>query len=138
MRSAEVDAERAGVEERLCASRDRLLGGRGPGASEAEIAAHTRRRLTIAGTSVTRRLELQARQTSRARGDAAGIVDAIELSRQELAVTAGELARRGRRLLAVGGRNLMTIAGAVLLVRTLARRRRRLSAVRRDGSPSWR
>ena len=60
------------VEERLQLARARLLGGRGPGASRAEVVAHTRDRASIAGIPVVERLELTARQTSRAREDASG------------------------------------------------------------------
>lgn len=55
--------------EGLRRARAELMGGRGPGADEEEIAAHTRNRVVVAGMSATRRLELAARDTARARGD---------------------------------------------------------------------
>lgn len=50
-------------------ARANLMKGRGPGADDQEIAAHTRNRVVVAGMSATRRLELAARDTVRARGD---------------------------------------------------------------------
>lgn len=70
-----------------------LLSGRGPGASDAEVAAHTRNRVMIAGETATRRLEMAARQTARARLDAATIADTIQLSRAELAHTVDQVER---------------------------------------------
>lgn len=117
-------------------ARVRLMGGRGPGASPSEVAAHTRNRVVIAGVSTTRRLELAARQTRRARCDPGGIVDAIELERVELAVAARRLAALATpvALLGVAGRRIMTacgqhpglLGGALLLA--VACRRRRASA----------
>lgn len=82
------------VSANLRRARADLLRGRGPGASDAEIAAHTRNRVMIAGETATRRLEMDARQTARARLDAATIADTIQLSRAELAHTVDQVARR--------------------------------------------
>ena len=59
-------------------ARAELMQGRGPGADEEEIAAHTRNRVVVAGMSATRRLELAARDTARARGDASQMTDAVQ------------------------------------------------------------
>ena len=90
------DGRSARIRADLLQARDNLLRGRGPGASEAEVAAHTRNRVDIAGISATRRLELAARQTALARGDADAITDAIQLGRAELADTVTQLTARLR------------------------------------------
>jgi hypothetical protein len=125
----------AAVEAALRHARTRLLTGRGPGASPIEVAAHTRNRAAIAGVPTTRRLELAARQTSRAREDAGGIVDAIELGRGELSVAARRLVVRttpgalldaaGRRILTGCGHYPRLVGGGLLLVIAIGRRRRR-------------
>lgn len=48
--------------------RSELMGGRGPGADPTETAAYQRNRVVVGGMSTTRRLELAARDTVRARG----------------------------------------------------------------------
>lgn len=85
-----------------------LLGGRGPGAGDDEIAAHTRNRVVIAGMTATRRLELAARQTALARRDTTSIIGVIQLDRGELAGTLTELTRR------LGPRHLACVARAAL------------------------
>ncbi|MGH3852277.1 MAG: hypothetical protein ACRDR6_02010 [Pseudonocardiaceae bacterium] len=50
-------------------ARARLLGGRGPGASDQEIDQHTRSRAYIAGQPTAQRREALARRTAIARGD---------------------------------------------------------------------
>lgn len=109
--SADVPAGR--VRENLRHARDDLLGGRGPGASEEEVAAHTRNRVGIAGVTATRRLELAARDTTRARRDTAGLIDTIQIASGELARSVAQLGERlqPRHLAA------MTISGVVARVR---------------------
>lgn len=77
------DASPDPVTTRLTDIREDLLGGRGPGASEDEILAATRNRVEVAGMTATRRLELAARQTGRARGDADAVDDAMQLHAAE-------------------------------------------------------
>lgn len=88
------DVAPAGVAADLHRARALLLAGRGPGASEAEVASHTRNRVEIAGVTVTRRRELAARQTAVARGDTDGLTSVIQLSRAELADAVIELRSR--------------------------------------------
>jgi len=109
--SADVPAGQ--VQENLRRARDDLLGGRGPGASEEEVAAHTRNRVGIAGVSATRRLELAARDTMRARRDTAGLIDTIQIASTELARTVAQLGARlqPRHLAAT------TISGGVARIR---------------------
>lgn len=73
------------VATRLTSIRRDVLGGRGPGASDEETLAFTRNRVEVAGMTATRRLELAARQTGRARGDADAITTAIQLREAEVA-----------------------------------------------------
>ena len=82
------------VQEQLRRVRADLMGGRGPGATEAEVAVHTRNRTIIAGEYVTGQLERSAQQTAHAREDTAGITDSIEHSSRQLALVVGELATR--------------------------------------------
>lgn len=99
--AATTDAQAEQVRANLRRARATLLGGRGPGASEAEVSAHTRNRVIVAGMAAARRLEMAARQTTRARGDAAGLSDVTQLRRAELADTVGAVTghlRPGRRL----------------------------------------
>lgn len=79
------DSSDGSVATRLSSIREGLLGGRGPGASAAEISALTRNRVEVAGMTATRRLELAARQTARARGDADAIAAATQLRAAEVA-----------------------------------------------------
>lgn len=79
-----TEALSARVAARLTTVREDLMGGRGPGASTAEVLAVTRNRVQVAGLTATRRLELTARQTSRARGDAAAVLTAVQLREAEV------------------------------------------------------
>lgn len=127
--------DRAVVEAALRQARAQLMSGRGPGASPVEVAAHTRNRAAIAGVSTTRRLEVQARQTSRARGSLDGILDAVQLDRAELAIALRRFATGGRpaALLALAGRRVVAAmlrrsgaaAGGLLLALVIRRRRQR-------------
>lgn len=111
------------------------MGGRGPGASEAEVAAHTRNRVIVAGENATWRLELAARQTALAREDTAAITGVIQRSRGELAVSLSQLTRRlhprqlvGRVTAAlrarVRWRPWIVVAGGILLILLVRARRR--------------
>ncbi len=77
-------------------ARENLLAGRGPGASDEEVAAHTRNRVEIAGESATRRLELAARDIVRARRDTGGLTDTIQIAQTELADTLTQITERLR------------------------------------------
>lgn len=89
--------------------RARLLGGYGPGASEATVTAVTRDRPVVAGQPTVVGLEQQARQAACARGSATTFL---------------------RRLLR-WTRRILTVAGAALLLgRTLAQSRRRRAGSR--------
>ncbi len=92
------------VSGQLRQARAVLMGGRGCGAGDAEVAAHTRDRVMIGGQTATRRLEMAARQTGYARRDAAAITRTAQLTQGELAETLEELTRRlhPRRLMTVG------------------------------------
>ncbi len=92
--SSETPAERVAVHLRQ--ARENLLAGRGPGASDEEVAAHTRNRVVIAGESATRRLELAARDTVRARRDTGGLTDTIQIAQTELADTLTQITERLR------------------------------------------
>lgn len=94
MVSSEAPAER--IAERLRQARQNLLAGRGPGASEEEVAAHTRNRVVIAGESAARRLELAARDTASARRDTGGLTDTIHIAQTELADTLTQITERLR------------------------------------------
>lgn len=84
-------ADPSAVQAGLAADRARLLGGRGPGASQAEIDQHTRARPQLAGEPTPRHLEAVARQTAIARGDAAAVALDIAAAREQLALTVGAI-----------------------------------------------
>lgn len=90
------DSAAASIGADLRQARKELLRGRGPGAGDAEITAHTRNRFLIAGVPATRRLEMAARQTARARQDVDAITYVVELNRAELADTLTQLTGRLR------------------------------------------
>lgn len=94
-------------------ARENLLAGRGPGASDEEVAAHTRNRVVIAGESATRRLELAARDTVRARRDAAGLTDTIQIASAELIGTLTQITQRLRP----GHAASTAVTGAITRVR---------------------
>ncbi len=123
------------VSEKLRQARAELMGGRGPGAGDTEVAAHTRDRVMIGGETATRRLEMAARQTGYARRDAAAITRTAQLTRAELAESVAQLARRlhPRRLLPVtgtavhrrlGAHPLPFVLGCVALLLVIRRKHR--------------
>lgn len=102
------------VSAMLRQAREELMGGRGPGAGDAEVAAHTRDRVMIGGETATRRLEMAARQTGYARRDPAAISRTAQLTGAELAESLARLARRlhPRRLLPDDGTAVRRRLGA--------------------------
>jgi len=108
------DGPATDVSAELRQARRELMGGRGPGAGDAEVAAHTRDRVMIGRETATRRLEMAARQTGYARRDAAAITRTAQLTGGELAETVAELARRlhPRRLRSVSGKAIRRQLGA--------------------------
>lgn len=110
--SSEAPSEH--VQATLQQARRELLGGRGPGASAEEIAAHTRNRVVIAGETATRRLELAARDTVRARRDPDGLTDTIAVASTELVDNLAELTERLRpsRLVSAAARAAIARAPA--------------------------
>ncbi|MGI8677784.1 MAG: hypothetical protein ACR2LX_03675 [Jatrophihabitans sp.] len=117
-------------------ARENLLAGRGPGASDAEVAAHTRNRVVIAGESATHRLELAARDTARARRDVSGLTDTIQIASTELADTLTQVTQRLRPEHAASTAVIgaitrvranpapFVVVGAILVLLARARRRR--------------
>lgn len=79
------DDSAGSVAAHLADIREGLMGGRGQGASANEISAATRNRVEVAGMTATRRLELAARQTARARGGSDAITSVIQLREAEVA-----------------------------------------------------
>lgn len=108
------DGPVADVSAELHQARQELMGGRGPGAGDLEVAAHTRDRVMIGGETATRRLEMAARQTGYARRDPAAISRTTQLTGAELAKTMAQLAQRLNpgRLLAVGRESVRRRLGA--------------------------
>lgn len=84
------------VSAELRQTREMLMAGRGCGASAAEVAAHTRNRVTVGGQRATQRLEMTARHTGYARRDVAALACTAQLIQGELAETVVELTRRLR------------------------------------------
>ncbi|GAB3489666.1 hypothetical protein [Flexivirga lutea] len=89
-----VDYSATAVTARLTVLRRDLLGGRGPGASDAEKMAATRNRVDVGGMTATRRLELSARQTALARAEPSEVASVVQLRAAEAA--AGVEERTGR------------------------------------------
>jgi len=124
------------VRANLRRARENLLGGRGPGASDEEVAAHTRNRVLIGGDTATRRLELAARDTVRARRDAAGLTDTIQIASAELVDTLTQITERLRpgHLASAGVAGVVArvranpapfvLVGAALVLLVRSRRRR--------------
>ncbi len=73
------------VQAGIAAARAELLGGRGTGASQAEIDGRTRARPRLGGEPTPQHLAAVARQTAIARGDAAAIALDIAATRDRLA-----------------------------------------------------
>jgi len=141
----------AAIQAGIAEDRARLLGGRGLGASQAEIDGRTRARGQLGGEPTPQHLATVARQTAIARGDVAAIALDIAAARDQLATTVQAIRARlsppklvGRRaravreataagwtalraaepipLAAVAGAAL-TVTVTVLLTRRRARRR---------------
>lgn len=105
----------AAIQAGIAADRAQLLGGRGTGASQAEIDGRTRARPRLAGEPTPQHLATVARQTAIARGDAAAIALDIAAARDQLATTVQAIRERvspsrvaGRQVRAVRER---TVAG---------------------------
>lgn len=81
----------AAVQRAVAADRARLLAGRGPGASQAEIDRLTRARPQLANEATPQHLETVARQTALARGDAAALALDVAETRDQLAGTLGSI-----------------------------------------------
>lgn len=75
----------AAVQAGIAETRAQLLGGRGSGASQAEIDRRTRGRSELAGEPTPQHLATVARQTAIARGDAAAIFLDIAATSEQLA-----------------------------------------------------
>lgn len=124
------------VRANLRRARENLLAGRGPGASDEEVAAHTRNRVAVGGDTATRRLELAARDTVRARRDAAGLTDTIQIASAELVDTLTQITERLRpgHLASAGVAGVVArvranpapfvLVGAALVLLVRSRRRR--------------
>ncbi len=75
---AETTAQRtnaAASQHAVSQARAAVLGGRGPGASRAEVVSQTRGRVVQAGLPVIRRLAQTAHDTARARGELSTFID---------------------------------------------------------------
>lgn len=110
--------------------RSRLLGGRGPGASAAEIERHTRGRTHLAGHPTSFQRGRVAEQTALARRDPDALGRHTTTVTARLATTTAELSRRvtGHRTLRLCVVALVaagTGATAVVVVLTRARLRGR-------------
>lgn len=77
--------------------RQRLLRGRGPGASPREIARSTRDRTEIGGVAVPELLEASAAQAAVVRGDVAALADRATRQRARLAEDLSAVAERADR-----------------------------------------
>lgn len=108
----DTDIDTASIAARLAGIREGMMGGRGQGASTNEVLASTRNRVDIGGMTATRRLELGARQTSRARGDADAITTVIQLREAEVDCGVNDATGRlPRRLPTRGPRTSPTTSG---------------------------
>ena len=91
--------------EAIDLARARLLRGRGPGATEREVAHHTRDRTAIGGVAVPRLLAETDAHAAELRGDVAALADRVTRQRDQLAadlsVVAGRLRRTARPMPAV-------------------------------------
>lgn len=116
----------AGVQTAIAGTRARLLGGRGPGASTAQIDRHTRARTQLAGEPIARHLEAVARQTAMARGDAAAIALHVAAEGDRLALDVRAIRDEVRSLgvrVAIGIATTVAVVGAtVVVLRAVLRR----------------
>lgn len=76
------------------AARDRLLQGRGAGASKAEVDARTREQTRYAGEPVSEQLEALHERTAVVRGDVAAMQRDVDRTRNHLASTVDAVASR--------------------------------------------
>jgi hypothetical protein len=121
------DVPASAIRASIDRARADLLGGRGPGAGESEVAAHTRNRVEIAGMPAPRRLESAARQAAGARGDIEAIAEAIQLDRAHAAAAVTEPVRP-RRLArdavpAHRSHRALLVLGTAVALRALSRHR---------------
>lgn len=82
------------IQDELVRLRGRLLGGRGPGASDREIAAHTKGRRTVGALPTVVERELVQIRAELARGDADALMTDLDRFRARLASTLDELVWR--------------------------------------------
>ncbi len=87
-----TDAERA--QDQVGRLRRQLLGGHGPGASDREVARHTRERPTVGAVPMMIERELVQVRTDLARSDPAAIEQDLERTRARLTATIEELTGR--------------------------------------------
>jgi len=102
-----------------------LLGGRGPGASDLEVDAHTSERTLYAGRPVVEQLAQLHERTAAACGDADAMRRDLTRTRNQFAVDVDRLAGRlgpSRGRAALPG--LVVAVGALVLVAAVRRRRR--------------
>lgn len=71
-----------------------LLGGRGPGASEAEVTRHTRARPRLGGRPVAEQRAALAARTARAGGDADALAAQVAVQADALGVTVAAIRSR--------------------------------------------
>ncbi len=93
-----------------------LLGGRGKGASTAEISRRTRGRSGLGGASTCDQLETLARQTAIARGDAEAIALDIAATRDRLTRTIESVGAKASRARTDLGRPRNVAVGGVLVL----------------------
>ncbi|HEX7355472.1 MAG TPA: hypothetical protein VF288_11645 [Mycobacteriales bacterium] len=68
------------VQDQLRAARSQLLGGRGPGASADEIAAHSRLKAVQGAVPAVHRLAATQRDAALRRGDPVGAVEGVHIT----------------------------------------------------------
>jgi len=102
-----------------------LRGGRGPGASEAEVDAQTSERTLYAGRPVVEQLAQLHARTAVARGDAEALRRDLARARNQLAVDVDRLAGRLRPSLSATALPRLVAAVVVLVMLACLRRRRR-------------
>lgn len=80
-------ADAAAIQAQIISARAHLLGGRGTGASQAEIDQHTRARVVVDGGPTSQHLAAVARQTAIAGGHAAAIALDLAAARAHIDAT---------------------------------------------------
>lgn len=86
------------IRQRVREQRDRLLGGRGPGASPGETAPHMRDRQWLGGVPAAVARQREADQAALAAEDPSAVADVLIRHRAELTVAVSALATRLRTL----------------------------------------